>query len=281
MSSPCRSADALRAMALAAALALVAGAAAATPLRVCADPNNLPFSNRQGQGFENRLAELIGADLGMPVAYTWWPQRRGFVRNTLKAGDCDVLMGVPKGLEAVATTRPYYRSAYVFVFPEDHGPRLASLDDPALKDLRIGVQLIGDDFANAPPAHALSRRGLIANIRGYPVYGDYGEPSPAARIVTAVATGEVDAALVWGPLAGWAIREQHLPLALAVVQPLVDLPMMPMGFDMALGVRHEDKELRERLDAALARHQPAVAALLADYGVPTLPFTTTVATWSR
>ena len=270
-------------MALAAALALVAGAAAAaaTPLRVCADPNNLPFSNRQGQGFENRLAELIGADLGMPVAYTWWPQRRGFVRNTLKAGDCDVLMGVPKGLEAVATTRPYYRSAYVFVFPEDHGPRLASLDDPALKDLRIGVQLIGDDFANAPPAHALSRRGLIANIRGYPVYGDYGEPSPAARIVTAVATGEVDAALVWGPLAGWAIREQHLPLALAVVQPLVDLPMMPMGFDMALGVRHEDKALRERLDAALARHQPAVAALLADYGVPTLPFTTTVATWSR
>jgi mxaJ protein len=281
MSSPCRSGKRLRATALAAALALVAGSAVADPLRVCADPNNLSFSNRQGEGFENRLAELVGADLGMQVAYTWWPQRRGFVRNTLKAGTCDVLMGVPKGLESVATTRPYYRSAYVFVFPEGHGPRLASLDDPVLKDLRIGVQLIGDDFANTPPAHALSRRGLIANIRGYPVYGDYGEPSPAARIVTAVATGEIDAALVWGPLAGWAVKEQHLPLAIAVVEPLVDRPMLPMTFDMALGVRREDKELRERLDAALARQQTAIAALLAEYGVPTLPFTTTVATWSR
>ncbi len=109
-----------------------------------------------------------------------------------------------------------------------------SLDDPVLQGLRLGVQLVGDDFANTPPAHALSRRGLIANIRGYPVYGDYGEPSPAARIVTAVAQGEIDAALVWGPLAGWAIQEQRLPLSLAVVQPLVDLPMMPMSFDMAL-----------------------------------------------
>jgi mxaJ protein len=281
MSSPCRRGDTLRATALAAALALVTGTAGAAPLRVCADPNNLPFSNRQGEGFENRLAERIGADLGMPVAYTWWPQRRGFVRNTLKAGECDVLMGVPKGLDAVATTRPYYRSAYVFVFPVDRGPRLASLDDPALKDLRIGVQLIGDDFANAPPAHALSRRGLVANVRGYPVYGDYGEPSPAARIVVAVAKGEVDTALVWGPLAGWAIRSQRLPLALTVVQPLVDRPMLPMVFDMALGVRHEDKELRQRLDAALVRQQPAVAALLAEYGVPTLPLAATVATWSR
>jgi mxaJ protein len=224
---------------------------------------------------------LLAADLGAEVEYTWWAQRRGFIRNTLKAGLCDLIAGVPAGMEMLATTRPYYRSGYVFMAAGGPGAGVRSFDDPKLRELRIGMQMIGDDFANTPPAHALSRRGLIANIRGYPVYGDYGEPSPAARIVTAVATGEIDAALVWGPLAGWAVKEQHLPLAIAVVEPLVDRPMLPMTFDMALGVRREDKELRERLDAALARQQTAIAALLAEYGVPTLPFTTTVATWSR
>src|SRR4051812_36069581 len=123
--------------------------ASETSLRVCADPNNLPFSNEKGEGFENKIAELIAADMQRPLEYTWWAQRRGFFRNTLRAGTCDVVIGVPVSFELAATTRPYYRSTYVFVTRHDRHLDVRSLDDPVLKDLRIGVQLIGDDGANA------------------------------------------------------------------------------------------------------------------------------------
>lgn len=272
MSLPCRSADLLATALLAAAAISGPGdtAAAAAELRVCADPNNPPFSDKAGGGFENRIAELLGRDLGMPVAYAWWPQRRGFIRNTLKAGSCDVLIGVPKGLELVATTRPYYRSSYVFVSRAD-GPAVASLDDAALRSMKIGVQLIGDDFANSPPSHALSRRGIIDNVRGYPVYGDYGGPDPAERIVAAVASGEVDVAVVWGPVAGYYARTAAVPLSITPVTPMADRAYLPMYFDMALGVRHEDVELRQRLNQALSRNREAIDAVLAAYGVPRLP----------
>jgi mxaJ protein len=135
-------------------------------LRVCADPNNLPFSNRAGAGFENRIAELLASDRHATLEYTWWAQRRGFVRNTLAAGACDVLIGVPSGFDPVATTRPYYRSSYVFVSKRDRTRDLHSFDDPRLPALRIGVQMIGDDFANTPPAHALARRGMTRNVVG-------------------------------------------------------------------------------------------------------------------
>ncbi|HMH55230.1 MAG TPA: transporter substrate-binding domain-containing protein, partial [Gemmatimonadales bacterium] len=145
----------------------------ARELRVCADPNNLPFSNQRREGFENRLADLIAGELGDTVRYTWQPQRRGFLRNTLNANACDVVMGMPLGSDRVLTTRPYYRSSYVFVSRKDRHLRVRSLDDPVLRKLRIGVQLVGDDYANTPPVHALSRRGIVKNLVGYSVLGDY------------------------------------------------------------------------------------------------------------
>src|SRR5436190_22081100 len=172
-------------------------------LRVCADPNNLPFSNKQLEGFENKIADLVGRDLHASIAYTWWAQRRGFVRNTIGSGTCDVLMGVPTRFERTLVTRPYYRSSYVFVTRRDRRLAIRSFDDRALRQVRVGVQLIGDDGGNSPPAHALAARHIVANVVGYTVYGDYLEPNPPARIVKAVAHGDVDVAIVWGPLAGY------------------------------------------------------------------------------
>ncbi len=245
----------------------LAGQRATRVLRVCADPNNLPYSNRRGEGFENRLAELLGRELGAGVRYTWWAQRRGFVRNTIGAGDCDVVLGVPVGFEPLLTTRPYYRSTYVFVTRRD-GPAVRSLDDSVLHHLRIGVQMIGDDGANTPPAHALARRGIVNNVVGFPVYGDYGRPDPTARIVEAVAAGAVDVALVWGPLAGYYARRQRVPLALAPVSPAMDPPALPFTFDIAVGVRRGDTALRDAIQRALDRRRVEVDRLLHAYGVP-------------
>ena len=177
----------------------VAAPVAPAPLRVCADPNNLPFSDAHGGGFENKIVELMARDLGQTVHYTWWAQRRGFVRNTLKADSCDLWPGVAAGLETLATTtRPYYRSSYVFVSRADRHLDIRSFDDPRLRALKIGVQMVGNDAQNTPPTHALARRGIIGNVRGFMLYGDYTQPSPPAAIVDAVARGDVDVAVVWG-----------------------------------------------------------------------------------
>ena len=174
-----------RAVALLAVLVIGASRAAAesAALRVCSDPNNLPFSNDRREGFENRIAELLAHDLGTVVEYTWWAQRRGFIRNTLNAGVCDVVIGLPRNVEMAATTRPYYRSTYVFLTRKSRSLGIHSLDHAALRRLRIGVQVIGDDGANSPPAHALSRRRIVDNLVGYSVYGDYRSSSPPSRIV--------------------------------------------------------------------------------------------------
>ena len=237
-------------------------------LRVCADPNNLPFSNRQREGFENRIADLIARDMGRTVKYTWWAQRRGFVRNTLNAGDCDLIVGVPASFDLTAVTNPYYRSSYVFVTRHDRNIHIASYDDPILKKLRIGVQLVGDDGANTPPVHALGQRGIRGTLKGYLVYGDYRQPNPPARIVDAVAKGEVDVAIVWGPLAGFFAARQAVRLDIDPVSPQVDLPFMPQVFDIAMGVRRDDATLLRRLQDAMRRHQPEIDAILAEYGVP-------------
>src|SRR4051794_33932587 len=164
-------------------------------LRISADPNNLPFTNERREGFENKIAELLAADLGAELRYAWRAQRRGFFRQALKEGECDLVLGVPAGFDMALTTAPYYRSTYVFVTRRDRGLAVRSLDDPALKRLRVGVQIIGDDGTNTPPAHALARRGVIDNVQGFTVYGDYREDSPPARIIDAVARGEVDVAV--------------------------------------------------------------------------------------
>jgi quinoprotein dehydrogenase-associated probable ABC transporter substrate-binding protein len=235
---------------------------------VCADPNNLPFSNQKLEGFENRLAEIVARDLGASVRYTWWAQRRGFFRNTLKAGTCDVVLGVPASLEMVAPTRPYYRSTYVFVYRKDRGIDVRSFDDPILKKLRIGVQVAGDDGANMPPVHALAARGIIDNVTGYTLYGDYTQPNPPARILDAVAAGEVDVAVVWGPLAGYFAPRQPVPLVLVSVEPQIDLPFLPFVYDIAVGVRRGDERLRGEIDTVLERRRPEIEKLLDRYGVP-------------
>jgi mxaJ protein len=240
----------------------------ARELKVCADPNNLPFSNERREGFENRLAEIVAGDLHATVRYTWWAQRRGFIRNTLKAGECDVVMGIPSSFEMAQPTQPYYRSTYVFVYRKDSGIEVRSFDDPVLRKLRVGVQMIGDDYANSPPAHALSKRGIVDNVRGYTVYGDYARPNPPAEIVRAVAAGEIDVAVVWGPLAGYFAPRQGSRLAIVPVSPQIDLPFLPMVFDISLGVRRGDEKLREELEGILERRAPEIEALLDRYGVP-------------
>jgi mxaJ protein len=237
-------------------------------LRVCADPNNLPYSNRKLEGYENRLAEMVARDLHATVRYTWWPQHRGFLRNTLKAGTCDVVMGLPSSVELAATTRPYYRSTYVFVYRKDRGIAVTSFDDPVLRKLKIGVQMVGDDGNNSPPAHALASRGIVDNIAGYSVYGDYSQPNPPARIVEAVAKGDVDLAVVWGPLAGYFAPRQKVPLELVPVSPQIDRPFLPFVFDMAMGVRRGDAKLHAELETFIERRQPEIDTLLDRYGIP-------------
>jgi quinoprotein dehydrogenase-associated probable ABC transporter substrate-binding protein len=243
-------------------------AKSARKLRVCADPNNLPFSNQRLEGFENKLAELLARELNAEVEYTWWAQRRGFIRNTLKAGKCDLVIGVPKDLEMAQTSAPYYRSTYVFVTRKDSGLKIASFDDPALRKLKIGVQVIGDDGMNAPPAHALARRGIVRNVRGYTVYGDYTQDSPPARIIDAVANGEIDVAVVWGPLAGYFAKRQSVPLEIVPVSPQSDSPALPFVYDISLGVRRGEKAFKQELEAALAHRRAEVEHILDDYGIP-------------
>jgi mxaJ protein len=237
-------------------------------LRVCADPNNLPFSNRAGAGFENRLAEMVAHDLGAKVAYTWWAQRRGYVRNTLKDRRCDVWPGVASGVDMLTTTKPYYRSTYVFVTRADRHLRIGGFDDRQLRRLKVGVQMIGDDAANTPPAHALARRGITSNVRGYMLYGDYSKPNPPAEIIRAVERGEIDVAVVWGPLAGYFARRAARPLTLTPVEPSFDGPQWPMTFDISMGVRHGDDRLKARLESILDRRRNEITHLLASYGAP-------------
>jgi mxaJ protein len=256
------------AVVLAAALLAAAGCGDVRTIRVCADPNNLPFSNDARQGFENRLAALLADDRGARLEYTWWAQRRGFVRNTLQVGRCDVVMGVPSGFELTRTSRPYYRSTYVFAARRDRVPRLGSFDDPRLRNLKIGVQMIGDDFSNTPPAHALAKRGLVANVIGFPVYGDYSTPAPLSSIVDAVDRGDVDVAVIWGPTAGHFARTARHPLELTPVTPDTGSPSLPFVFDMSMGVRRGDAALQAELDDFISRRRSDIDRILDDYGVP-------------
>ena len=255
---------------------LVAGAVPvlAGPRRelvVCADPNNLPFSSRDGSGFENKLAELVARNMGVRLRYVWWAQRRGFVRNTLTEAKCELWPGVASGLERVLTTRPYYRSTYVFVTRADSKLDGLALGDPRLKTVPIGVQMIGNDAMNTPPAHALARRGVVQNVRGYSVYGNYAQPNPPAQIVDAVARGEIDVGLVWGPLAGYFASRSPTPLRVQPVTPAVDDGLLPMAYSISMGVSRAEPQLRARVDEILRAQAPAIRKILDAYHVPRLP----------
>jgi mxaJ protein len=236
-------------------------------LRVCADPNNLPFSNERGEGFENKIVEIVAGNLQRPVEYIWWAQRRGFVRNALTAGACDVIPGIAAGMEGVLATRPYYSSSYVFV--SRRGTDVRSFDDPKLRNLRIGVQIVGDDYANTPPAHALARRGIV-NVLGYRVAGDYSLPNPPARIVEAVANGDVDVAVVWGPMAGYFAVRQAIPLSVLTIQTGRE-EQIPISYDIAMAVRQRDIQLKSTLDSALDRNREEISKILEAYRVPISP----------
>ena len=237
-------------------------------LRVCADPDNLPFSDARGQGFENRLAELLARDLGRPLTYTWWAQRRGFLRETLRAGRCDVILGVPSRLDGAWTTRPYYRSSYVFVERQGHRPAIRSFDDRRLSTLRIAVPLVSDDGANAPPAHALARRGLGTHLVRFSVLGGGGVP-PGARLIDAVARQHVDIGVAWGPVAGYYAARQPVPLRLTPVAPAMDGPLT-QTFDIAMATRRGDAGTHAALDAFIDRRRTEIAAVLAAFHVPRL-----------
>jgi mxaJ protein len=237
-------------------------------LTACADPNNLPFSNKAGQGFENKLAQMIATDLHAKLNYIWWAQRRGYVRNTLNEHKCDFWPGIGSNVEMVATTRPYYRSTYMFVTRKAADFKGLTLDDPRLKTLKIGVQLVGDDASNTPPAHALAARGIVSNVQGYMLYGDYARPNPPAEIVEAVERGDVDVALVWGPLAGYFAAQSTVPLRLDPVTPWFADNQWPMQFDVSVGVQKDNQQLLKDIDRVLTRRSAEIRRLLAAYHVP-------------
>jgi mxaJ protein len=237
-------------------------------LTACADPNNLPFSNKAGEGFENKLAEMIASDFHAKLDYVWWAQRRGYVRNTLNERKCDFWPGVGSNVEMLATSRPYYRSTYMFVSRAGENLKGLTLDDPRLKTLKIGVQMIGNDASNTPPAHALAARGIVGNVRGYMLYGDYSKSNPPAEIVRAVERGDVDVALVWGPLAGYFAAKSPVPLRLEPVTPWMADMQWPMQFDISVGVQNGNDKLLKKIDGVLAHRSNDIQKLLAAYHVP-------------
>ncbi len=253
-------------------LLLAGDAAGATkvynpPLRVCADPNNMPYSDKAGEGFENKLAEMVAKDMDTSVSYVWHAQRRGFLRETLNAYECDVVMGVPQ-LGELATTRSYYRSSYVFLSRADRNLTFSSMNAPELKTLRIGVHLVGDDGANTPPADALGRQGIFKNVIGYTVYGDYRDDAPPSALVKAVADGDVDLAALWGPIAGYFAQKSNVKMRIVPITDTAQYLPSVFQFPISMGVRSSDKELRDRLDAFINDHQDEIDALLKRYGVP-------------
>lgn len=226
-------------------------------LRVCADPNNLPFSSESQPGFENRIADVIARDVDARIEYNWWSQRKNFVEKTLRAGKCDAILGLPAAFPGVLETRPYYKSTYVFVYRRDRA-LIETLDDPALRKLRIGVHIV--DANLAPPAQLLAQRGIVQNVTGYSLFGAYGEANPPAKIIDAVKNGELDVAIVWGPLGGYFAKRANLQ-----VTPIHD---GTLTFEIAMAA--STPEMQRKLQRALDRNRTEVRRILDAYGVPRL-----------
>ena len=235
-------------------------------LRVCADPQNMPFSNKKREGFDNKIADVIARELGDSVSYAWWPSRRGYLRNTLSAGTCDLVIGVPIGFDPVATSNPYYRSTYYIVSRADQKLGITSLDDARLKKLRVGVNLLDGDYTNTPPAHALSAHGITGmGVVGFP--GFYDEEHQPGEIIDSLAKGKIDVALVWGPLAGWFAKKSGVPMTLTAL-PDSDSVDLPFAYSVAIGTRRSDRELRTLIDEILVRKKPEIDKILMEYNVP-------------
>ena len=231
-------------------------------LKVCADPNNLPFSDEKKEGFENKIAELLGTAHGLKVEYTWFPQTIGFVRNTLRAYRCDLVIGTVAGDESMQTTNPYYFTTYVMLYRSDKGLSLKGLQDPQLARLRLGV------VSATPPSDLLVRHALMANAKPYPLSVDTRVESPTHQMVKDLMAGSIDVGLLWGPIAGYYRQHDKLPLTLV---PLADEPgAARMKYHIAMGVRPNEPEWRRRVNAMIVEQQPQLTAILREYGVPLL-----------
>ena len=259
MSSACRAERAALAAALLVAVPL-AGAEASPALRLCVEPANLPFADAHGDGFEVAVVRLLARRLGYQLELVPVIQGvHGFARRTLGEGLCDVLTGMPADAEAALTTRPYYRSTWMFVARAGE-PLPASFDDPRLATWRVAVPVVGEGW-DTPPVAALARRGIVRNLRRHPL----GAKQPAGPLI-AVASGEADLAIAWGPVAGWYAARSPVPLALAPT-PAADGDV-PFTAATALAVRRSNEPLRTALDAALREEREAVGAILAEWHVP-------------
>ena len=244
------------------ALAATAEAVDHSSLRVCADPSNLPFSNQAGEGFENKIAELLAGELGVPVRYTWFPQATGFVRNTLMARKCDLVVGISLGFELLQNTNPYYRSSYALVYRSDRGTSISSLQDPSLKDMRIGV------IAGTPPATLLARYGLMGRVRPYQLVADTRFNQPGKQMVEDISAGAVDIGILWGPIAGYYAKRQKTPLS---VVPLTSRPgETKLDYRITMGIRFNEPDWKHRINGLIEEKQDAINAILLDYGVPLL-----------
>ena len=231
-------------------------------LKVCADPNNLPFSNEQKEGFENKIAELMGKELGLGVDYAWFPQVIGFVRNTLRAHLCDLVVGTVAGDEIMQTTNPYYFTTYVMLYRSDKGLAPKGPQDPSIDGLRLGV------VGGTPPADLLARYDLMAHTKPYALTVDTRFESPTHEMVRDVADGTIDVGFLWGPIAGYWRKHDELPLTLV---PLKSEPgAARMEYHIAMGVRANEPEWRRRVNAAILKRGPEITAILRDYGVPLL-----------
>jgi mxaJ protein len=249
---------------LAALLGIGATDSSARGIVVCADPDDMPYSRSDRTGFENRLMVLLARDMGSDLVFHWQPLRRGEVRKTIGAGLCDAIAGVPVGLDGVACTTAYYRSSYVYVTRADFGPAVRVLSDERLAHSLVGVPLIGGDGAAVPAAMALAMRGLINNVRGFPVYGDR---PVGQRMIEALDRREIDVAVGWGPQLAYFARLSSTSLTVAPAPPA---PGPGQHFDIAIGVRPDEPAIRDALNAALSHQRLAIRALLAEYAVPVI-----------
>ena len=232
-------------------------------LRVCADPANLPFSNDKGEGFENRLAELVAEELSVPVLYTWFPQATGFIRNTLGAHKCDLVMGYAQGDELVQNTNHYYRSAYALVYRADSDlAGVESLDDPRLKDRRIGI------IAGTPPATIMAMNGLMGKAKPFHLVVDRRFSAPAEEMVAEIVRGDLDAGVLWGPIGGYYAKRNGAKLS--VVPLTKETKGSRMAYRITMGIRPDEPEWKHKLNELIAAHQREIDAILLDFGVPIL-----------
>src|SRR3954452_23737632 len=232
-------------------------------LRVCADPHNLPFSNEKGEGFENKLAELFAEKLNKKLDYMYFPQATGFVRMTLGADRCDVIMGFPQGDELVQGTNPYYRTAYALVARPGSGlDEVTTLGDERLKGKHTGI------VAGTPPATNMAINGLMANAKPYPLMIDTRYDSSAEAMVKDLASDQIDAGILWGPMAGFYAKNANPPLH---VTPLVKETSGPkLAYRIGMGVRPADQNWKRQLNRLIQENQPAINEILLDFGVPLL-----------